>query len=60
MKRQGWSSNVFGSEVRLWYLLGTDLKDDQSAIEWVCFQRFSAWRTSGLKLAVMRRRGCKY
>jgi len=30
-------------------LLRTDLKEDQSAVEWACFQRFSAWRTVDLK-----------
>jgi len=33
----------------LWYLLRRDLKQDQSAAEWVRFQRFSAWRTVDLK-----------
>ena len=40
--------------IRLWYLLHTDLKEDQSATEWVCFQRVSALRTVPVDLKARR------
>ena len=35
--------------IRLWFLLHIDVKEDQSAAEWMCFQRVLAWRTVDLK-----------